>query len=231
MQRVLAHATADRRHSFDALLCTGDIVNDDPGGYTHFVRELSTLGKPVYCVPGNHDDVQLMRRSLSTPPFQIGGYVDLGKYWRMVLVDSSIAAKAAGRISRHELLALQAALSASDRYVMVCMHHHPVQMSSDWLDAVGIENADELFRILDHHSRVRLLSWGHVHQSFDGRRHGVRLLGTPSTCSQFLPLSSEFAIDARPPAYRRLMLQADGNVETEVVWVEEAAASLVSASA
>ena len=68
--------------------------------------------------------------------------------------------------------------------------------------------------------RCAPISWGHVHQCFDARRHGVRLLATPSTCAQFLPLSDEFAIDARPPAYRRLTLLPDGTLETEVVWVD-----------
>jgi Icc protein len=230
LRQVLTHASA-RRASLDALLCSGDVVNDDPGGYPHFARELSVLGKPVYCVPGNHDDPALMRRALSQPPFQVGGYVDLGSAWRIVLVDSCVPGKAGGRISRTELRALETALSGSDRFAMVCLHHHPVSMASGWLDTVGIENADELFAILDAHSRVRVLSWGHVHQCLDGRRRGVRLLATPSTCGQFLPLSDEFAVDPRPPAYRRLTLQSDGGIETEVVWVEEAAGTLASASA
>jgi Icc protein len=230
LRQVLKHATA-RRTSLEAVLCTGDVVNDDAGGYPHFARELSLLGKPVYCVPGNHDDPVLMRRTLSQPPFQVGGYVDLGSAWRIVLLDSCVSGRASGRISRTELRALEAALSGSDRYAMVCVHHHPVSMASDWLDAVGIENADELFSVLDAHSRVRVLSWGHVHQCFDGRRQGVRLLATPSTCGQFLPLSNEFAADARPPAYRRLTLQSDGSIQTEVIWVDEAAGSLASASA
>jgi Icc protein len=230
LRHVLAHAMR-RRLSLDAVLCSGDIVNDDAGGYAHFVRELTALGKPVYCVPGNHDDPALMRRALSQPPFQVGGYVDLGAAWRVVLVDSCLHGKASGRISRTELRALEAALSGSDRYAMVCMHHHPVGMASHWLDAVGIENADELFKVLDTHPRVRVLSWGHVHQCFDGRRQGVRLLATPSTCRQFLPLSDDFAVDARPPAYRRLTLGSDGSIETEVVWVEEASGVLANASA
>ena len=62
------------------------------------------------------------------------------------------------------------------------------------------------------------------------RRRGVRLLATPSTCAQFLPHSNEFAVDGRPPAYRRLTLQPDGTLDTEVVWVDEAAGVLDSAS-
>jgi Icc protein len=113
---------------------------------------------------------------------------------------------------------------------MVCVHHHPVEMASRWLDAVGIDNAEALFAVLDAHPQLRAISWGHVHQCFDARRRGVRLLATPSTCAQFLPLSEQFALDARAPAYRRLTLRSDGTLETDVVWVEPAAGELEHAS-
>jgi Icc protein len=229
MRTVLAHAMR-RCSSLDAVLCSGDLVNDDAGGYVHFERELSAVNKPVYCVPGNHDDPVRMRRALANAPFQVGGYVDLGA-WRLVLVDSCVPGQARGRVSRAELRALDSALGGTDGYAMICMHHHPVEMSSNWLDAVGVENADEFLAVIDAHPRVRLVSWGHVHQCYDARRQGVRMLATPSTCAQFLPLSDEFALDGRPPAYRRLTLQSDGTVETEVVWVEQATGALTSVSA
>jgi Icc protein len=222
MQRVLAHA-GGRRHNIDALVCTGDIVNDEPAGYAHFARELGTFGKPVYCIPGNHDDPARLRSVLARAPFQVGGHADLGA-WRIVLVDSCVPGQARGGISAGELAALDAALRGAAHYAMVFVHHHPVSMSSRWLDAVGIENAAEFFGVLDAHPQLRAVSWGHVHQCFDSRRRGVRLLATPSTCAQFLPQANEFAVDARPPAYRRLALQADGTLDTEVVWVDQAAA-------
>jgi Icc protein len=228
MQQVLAHAGA-RRQNIDAVVCTGDIVNDEPEGYAHFARELGAFGKAVYCVPGNHDDPQLLRGALARPPFQVGGYADLGA-WRIVLVDSCVLHQARGRISTAELAALDAALTSCERYAMVFVHHHPVSMASRWLDAVGIENAEDFWRVLDAHAQVRVVSWGHVHQCFDGRRRGVRLLATPSTCAQFLPQANEFTVDARPPAYRRLALQPDGTLDTEVVWVDASAAALESAS-
>jgi len=228
MQRVLAHASG-RRLNVDALVCTGDIVNDEPEGYAHFARVLGAFGKPVYCIPGNHDDPQRLRSALARPPFQVGGYADLGA-WRIVLVDSCEPRQARGRISAAELAALDAALGGCERYAMVFVHHHPVAMASRWLDTVGMENADDFFRVLDAHPQVRAVGWGHVHQCFDTRRRGVRLLATPSTCAQFLPQANEFAVDARPPAYRRIALQPDGTLETEVVWVEPASGALDSAA-
>ena len=95
LRSVLAHA-GGRRLNIDALVCSGDIVNDEPEGYKHFARVLGEFGKPVYCIPGNHDDPVQLRDALAGPAFQVGGYADLGA-WRIVLVDSCVPRQARGR--------------------------------------------------------------------------------------------------------------------------------------
>ena len=86
----------------DAVLVSGDLVNDDPAGYPHFRRLFGALGLPVLCVAGNHDDPQAMRRELAGEPFVLGGFVDLGR-WRIVLLDSVIPGSARGAISEQSL--------------------------------------------------------------------------------------------------------------------------------
>jgi 3',5'-cyclic-AMP phosphodiesterase len=217
---ALNHA---RAHDWppDALLVTGDLVQDDPGGYPHFRRLFAELGLPVLCVAGNHDEPQAMRRELTGAPFVLDGHVDLGR-WRIVLLDSCIPGCAGGHMSRETLAALETALAgAGKQHCLVCLHHHPVAMASRWLDRVGLDNAAEFLACIDRHPNVRAIVWGHVHQSFDGLRRGVRLLATPSTCAQFLPNADNFTVDRRPPGYRTLELRADGTLMTEVVWVEQ----------
>jgi 3',5'-cyclic-AMP phosphodiesterase len=205
----------------DALLVTGDIVQDDPAGYPHFRRLFGELGLPVLCIPGNHDDPLALRRELDGAPFIVGGHVDLGR-WRIVLLDSCVAGSAGGRLSEAALAGLDAALAgAGKRHCMVCLHHHPVPMASRWLDRVGLENAPQFLAAIDRHPNVRAIVWGHVHQNYDGLRKGVRLLATPSTCAQFLPNADDFAVDPRPPAYRTLELRPDGSLLTEVVWLDQ----------
>lgn len=224
LTQTLTHARADIRAA-RALLMTGDIVQDDPAGYAHFRRLFAALGKPVYCIPGNHDDVGALNAALSEPPFQVCGHVDLDA-WRIVLLNSTVPGMAQGRIAAEELQALETALAdatTQGRYAMVCLHHHPVAMDSRWLDSVALTNAQEFFATIDRYDCVRALLWGHVHQAYDGERNGLRMMGTPSTCAQFRAHSATFAIDALPPAYRRIALQPDGSVETEVMWVSEAA--------
>ena len=217
---ALAHART-RDWPPDALLATGDLVQDDPAGYAHFRRLFGNLGLPVLCLPGNHDDPQAMRAELGGPPFVLGGYVDLGR-WRIVLLDSCLPGSASGAMSAAALAGLEEALAQGARqHCLVCLHHHPVPMESRWLDSVGLSNAAEFLHTIDRHKNVRAIVWGHVHQAYDSLRKGVRLLATPSTCAQFLPRAESFAVDRRPPAYRTLELRADGSLLTEVVWLEQ----------
>lgn len=218
LRATLAAARSDIAAS-EAVLATGDLVQDDPGGYAHFRREFAGLGKPILCLPGNHDDVPAMRAALQGDPFQLDGVFDRGN-WRVLLLDSTIAGETGGALSEASLQQLdRELLQAGDRHVLVCLHHHPVAMRSRWLDTVGLSNADAFFAALKRHANVRAVLFGHVHQSLDVMVDGMRILATPSTCSQFRPLSQDFAIDDTPPAYRTLRLHPDGRIDTEVIWV------------
>ena len=107
------------------------------------------------------------------------------------------------------------------KHVMVCLHHPPVPMGSTWLDTVGLENGAEFLQKRSSLGRVRLVVFGHVHQAYDEEHQGIRIIATPSTCRQFLPGSDEFALDDRPPAYRRITLRGDGGNDAELVWLDD----------
>jgi Icc protein len=215
---VLDDAIA-RVPDFAAVLMTGDLVQDDPSGYLRFRSIFGNLRKPVLCIPGNHDEPDAMRRELAGAPFQYCGTHAAGG-WQFIMLDSYDAGHVGGRLTIQELERLDRALRDSPAHAMVCLHHHPVAMDSRWLDSVGLANADDFWRIIDSHSHVRAIAWGHVHQAYDGERRGVRLYATPSTGAQFLPKSDRYAIDSRPPAYRTFNLSPDGSISTQVHWVE-----------
>jgi 3',5'-cyclic-AMP phosphodiesterase len=217
LRTTLDAATADIA-ACDALLVTGDLVQDDPGGYAAFRREMSGLRKPVLCIPGNHDDVPAMRAALALPPFQLGGVYDKAG-WRTVLLDSTIPGETGGALSADALRFLDDALAAApDRHALIALHHHPISMQSRWLDTVGLANPNAFFAVLQRHSNVRGIIFGHVHQEVDVMHGKLRVLATPSTCSQFLPRSDDFAIDDLPPAWRVLRLHSDGEIETHLEW-------------
>ncbi len=218
LNAVLDDAFA-RVPDYEAMLVTGDLVQDDKSGYLRFRSILGGLTKPVLCIPGNHDEPEAMRAELNCAPFRICGSHEIGD-WQFVMLDSYDPGHVGGRLTQSELARLDSALSISKKHSMVCLHHHPIPMGSRWLDGVGLAESDDFWRVIDTHANVRAVSWGHVHQVYDGKRGTVKLFATPSTGAQFLPKSDRYAVDSRPPAYRTFDLHADGRIESEVHWVQ-----------
>jgi Icc protein len=217
---VLEHAQRDPRWPVDAILATGDIVQDESrAGYERFRAVLEPLGVPVYTIPGNHDDPKLMSEVLTSGSFHLGGELRHGP-WSIVLLSTFLAGEDAGGLGPARLQGLRQALAAhAGQQVLVAMHHHPLPMGSTWLDGVALRDAPAFWSVIDAHPNVRAVVCGHVHQSADRMRNNVRFLSTPSTCAQFLPGSDFFALDDRPPGMRWLELHDDGRIETEVSWV------------
>ena len=217
---VLEHAKRDRRWPVDAILATGDIVQDESrAGYERFRAALEPLGVPVYAIPGNHDDPKLMGEILMSGDFQLGGELRRDS-WSVVLLSTFLAGEDAGGLGPARLQGLRQALAAHlGQHILVAMHHHPLPMGSAWLDGVALRDSSDFWQIIDRHRNVRAVICGHVHQAADRTRNDVRFLSTPSTCAQFLPGNEFFALDDRPPGMRWLELFADGRIETEVAWV------------
>ena len=145
---------------------------------------------------------------------------DLGD-WRFVMLDSVVPQQEGGRLGADQLAMLSEALESSSRHTLVCMHHQPVNVGSAWIDTMAIENAEALFDIIDRHPQVKGLLWGHVHQTFEATRRGVRLMASPSTCVQFAPRADGFTIDQEPPGFRLLALLPDGSIKSEVMRIDD----------
>ena len=220
-RQTLSHARM-RFEAADAIVLSGDLVHDDADGYRHIVDTLEQSKIPVYCIPGNHDLPEQMRVALARAPFQVGGTAILGR-WAIVLLDSFAPGKDGGRLGTDQLQQLDRTLTTHQAlHVLVCLHHHPIEMRSGWLDTVGLEDAVAFREVIARHRNVRGITWGHVHQSLDLFSGGVRYMATPATCAQFKPRSEEFAIDDKPPGYRTYELMSDGTIATEVVWLDNA---------
>ena len=221
LQRVLDHYNAGDWRA-QRVLVTGDLIQDDSAeAYERFRDLMLPLNLRVHCVPGNHDIRDLMRPVCGRPPFSYCAWEEIGD-WLIIGIDSCVTDDAGGRVTTDELERLaEIAVSRPAKHIMVCLHHPPVPMGSKWLDTVGLKNGDEVLERLRMLERVRITAFGHVHQDYDEDYEGIRIIATPSTCRQFAQGSDEFAVDDNPPAYRRIELNADGSVDTELIWVNE----------
>jgi len=201
----------------DLVLATGDLVHDaSPSGYRQLAEMLDAFGLPVYCLPGNHDQPQIMREYLVSSHVTTPQVVDRGN-WRIVLLDSVIVGEVGGHLEDAQLTLLREALRDSDKPTLVTLHHQPVAVGSQWIDSMGLDNGDALLRIVDQAPQVRGVLWGHVHQTYDDMRGHIRLMASPSTCVQFAPNSDDFALDEQQPGFRLLALTPDGKVHSQVL--------------
>ena len=211
------HQALSEAGKVDLILATGDLVHDaSPEGYQVAADMFSGVGCPVYCIPGNHDIPKVMekhvvRGKVSTP------FAARHGNWLLVMMNSILLKSEGGHFTLDELKRLRQVLNENrDAHVMICMHHQPVPVGSAWMDSMQVDNAGKFFQVIDKFDNIRCLLWGHVHQTFDAERNGVRLLATPSTCIQFTPCQDNFGIDNVPPGYRWIGLLPDGRIETGV---------------
>lgn len=216
--RTLNHALANSDP--DVILLTGDLAEDySKEAYEKIRRLLEDAGRPVYCLPGNHDHLGRMVEVLSEPPFHFMETLELGP-WTVPLLSTWDGDRGGGRLGEEELSRLSAELRSTNAdHALVCLHHCPIEVGSAWLDAVGLDDGDELLALVNEFPRVRAVLCGHIHQELDVISRGVRLMGTPSTCYQFKPGSERFTLDEKPSGYRILKLFPDGHIETRVLRV------------
>ena len=200
----------------DVVLATGDLVHDGTAaGYRLLAGRLGSLGCDALALPGNHDDPRVLATVLDRPPVQRVREARLGG-WQILLLDSTVPGSDGGLLAADELGWLDATLAGESGHALVCLHHSPLPTGSDWLDTMALANADDFFALLDRHPRVRGVLFGHIHQTLDRERNGVRIMGSPSTCVQFAKVRPRFGVDRRPPGYRWLGLLPDGGIRSGV---------------
>ncbi len=203
----------------DLILATGDIANDASlAAYQRFYTTVSDyLLPPMVWLPGNHDDDEMMEAILPESKHQVIEFDS----WAILLLDSHVPGEVHGNFSQAELSFLSRSLSAHlDKYILICLHHQPVPIGSQWMDRYIVQNAHSFWELISPYSNVKAVLWGHVHQEFNELHNGMRLLSSPSTCIQFAPNQTDFMVEDSMPGYRWLELHDDGTLKTGVERVD-----------
>ncbi|MDQ6959071.1 MAG: 3',5'-cyclic-AMP phosphodiesterase [Mariprofundaceae bacterium] len=201
----------------DLVLVTGDVSHDgSAASYQQCGGILADLAAPVMFLPGNHDVVSVMQQEFPSGRISNERCQQLNG-WNIIMLNTAMHGEEGGFLVVDELAFLDEMLQNWPNYpALVALHHPPVVVGSRWLDAIGLVNVEEFFDVLDRHPQVRGVIFGHIHQVFEMQRKGVHLMGTPSTCIQFMPNEGDFAQDHQKPGYRHLTLHVNGEIETGV---------------
>jgi Icc protein len=214
---AVCHALMNDHADIDLLLATGDLSQDaSAASYRYLAQGFDALRRPVFWLPGNHDDPGLMLDHLRGAWISAHKQLLVGN-WLIVLLDSTIAGETGGSLADSQLEFLATCLrEQADRHALVCLHHQALPAGSEWIDRLGLRQPERLADTLKSCPNVRAVLWGHVHQQAHQRSAGIEWMSTPSTCVQFKPGSRNFALDELAPGYRHIELHADGRIVSGV---------------
>ncbi len=218
---ILDLAFIENKH-FDLILVTGDLAqNPCEASYKHILHRLEATQTPSICLPGNHDDVDLMQQVFNTRLVNCDKQTLLNN-WQLICLNSQILGKPGGNLSKQELLFLEDCLLKNpNHHTLIAVHHHCLETKSAWMDTMIIENNEVLLSLIKKHPQVKAITWGHIHQEMDVSIDSLRFLGTPSTCFQFTPHSKTFSLDSKSPGYRTINLYPDGLIQTATTRLDE----------
>lgn len=202
------------------IILSGDLSQDNSeASYLRLAEMMKPLRVPVYYVPGNHDDPNLMARLFPRDNILNDKQLIIDN-WQIILLNSQKPGAVEGLLDTTQLAFLQNCLqSYPEHHAIIAFHHHPFHVGCAWLDNLGLTNADEFWQIVSRYPNVRTVLFGHVHQEHARVMNNIHCYSTPSTCFQFMRNQDHFGLEKLPPGYRWVDLLEDGRVNTGVARV------------
>lgn len=203
---------------FDMIIHTGDLSQDFAlPSYIRVAEMLGVFNVPIYCVPGNHDDPDIMKNVY--PYEHMSGDKHIVKDpWQIILLDSHKKDAVEGYFEEDQLKHLEDCLARHPELnSMIMFHHQPMPVGCRWLDNLGLKNADAFWKIISRFPNVKGIVFGHVHQQYEQVMNGIPCYSVPSTCFQFKRKQADFGIEKLSPGFRWIHLHDDGHIETEVI--------------
>jgi len=174
----------------EMVLATGDLVAIGKSEeYTRLRTLLSDLELPVYLMPGNHDDRDLLRDTFPDHPYLpstgfLNYEIDAGPF-RILMLDSVVPGHSHGELCAERLDWLAGRLrQAPDRPTLVCLHHPPFSTGIAKMDETILRGADGFGRIVAANPQIERVLCGHLHRPIMRRYHGTVASTCPSTTFQ-----------------------------------------------
>ncbi|QGZ96754.1 metallophosphoesterase [Terricaulis silvestris] len=184
LERALAEA---HEYRADVILLTGDLANDErPDEYDLLARIIEDVSRPLYLMPGNHDDRALIRNA-----FPRHGYLPRSGFLsfaiddfpvRLVVIDQIVPGETHGLITHAGADWLDRTLAeAPDKPTIVALHHPPFLTHDMLFDNIGLLDADLFASVIARHRQVERVICGHHHRVAVGQVAHAPVVIAPST--------------------------------------------------
>ena len=195
--------------NYDALIISGDLThNGSSSSYAIFKEIIEPISANLAIVAGNHDNKLNLSSAFSQNYLTKLTIAD----WEIISMDSVQDNKTSGFLRKDELkLLTENILSSTKKFIVLCLHHPPISMESNWDDQKSLENPDDFFNTIDQFSSIKAVIWGHAHQGSEFIRNDVKLFSCPSTTLQFN--------GPEMIGYNHYNLSDEGEINCETVWL------------
>jgi Icc protein len=209
---LAAALTALQTSNLDALILTGDLTQDHSvASYQHYLTLLAEVSIPVFWLPGNHDDSDVMNDVFNQPPFQPEKQLMVAG-WQLLLLDST-GPTPAGYFPAERLQQLQHQLLAHKQPCWLFAHHHPAPIGSS-IDRHGWQNAEPFWQLVQQHTQVKGITHGHCHHAYRRHLFGKNVVGCPATSVQFQQ-TDELQTTASGPQWCEWTFTDNGNYSVD----------------
>ena len=221
---------AVNRESPDAVILTGDTVqHGQPDEYALLRELLAPLQAPLFMVPGNRDDNEVMRRAFADASF----LPDSGPFLhyaiedfdtRLVALDSTLTGARKGHFCEQRQAWLEATLAEQpDKPTLLFIHHPPFDVGDHFVGGYRKpEERDALASIVQRHEQVVGLLCGHVHWPVSREWAGTQARIMPSVAIDVRNGVDEAEAAGRP-VYMLHRLAGAGGLSREAKYADAAA--------
>ena len=176
----------------DLVMITGDLV-EHPGedSYGNFASLIKPLRAPVYLLPGNHDDPQVMLEMFGDTPMFPATHATLQYVIeefpvRILALNSHYQGSELPDFGAHRLQWLEQTLAESKRPTLIAIHHPPMKTGIGFIDMVGPHWFAGIRDQVMRNPQVQLVICGHGHTDLVGRIGRVPVYMAGSTAHQLI---------------------------------------------
>lgn len=211
----------------DLVLATGDLVHTGTRAEYAFLSELlAPLEIPLYLMPGNHDDRQLMREFFPKHSYLFNGSDRLNHVIacdgiNIMMLDSIIPGNDEGAIGEEQLAWLDARLHrAAHLPAIIALHHPPFATGARFIDNFFCADGPELRLLVARHPNVLRVISGHLHRNIQVNFAHATGSVCPSTAVIFglaIAPKTQFFYSNEPPGYHLHLWQQGKPVITHMV--------------
>ncbi len=212
------------------IIASGDLVQTASSkSYRRLKAIFREIDLPVYILPGNHDDAEMMQQYLAGGAIKYQSKVELEE-WSILFVDSTVKQEHHGFVSEKEQTLLQKNVGSDlSQSALIALHHPTINSCPSF--GCRLDNRDEFVAYLKQQPSIKAVIAGHTHLAAEEINADLAQYTTPSTFAQITHSDSadptgiedfwvSHQIDSSAHGYRILDLSEDGVVNSFVGWVK-----------